>query len=815
MFNLPLPSNKRILSRFNLFTFLILAELMNPGFSYGQEVELSMPIIFWGEPQGEVLAVVNSQTEELLGVHKDALNWIGTRAHTTRELLDKTSMGAYLSLEQWKSLGWNFSLDSPNLTLILSLDTKIERPLSFSLIKSRDTRGTQEISGADFSAFLNSEVVLDQISTWTPAKTLYQFPWSWEGKLGVSILGDWSLLTGLIVAPQTVDPVTLTEARLIYDQPRESIEIHGGSTPSMSYSFVQIPSLWGLTIGTNHSMKPEQVVQSLGAHVLTLTTPSQIILRQNGQILDRVLAPAGLLELKDFPLRQGQNEIELEVIDAMGISTLQTLNIPFMTDLLAPGVSSWWGSLGAVFRNPEKWLAGASFRHGLNHWLTGGVGLVLDDNEALLAFDASMATEWGSIRTDGAFGLDWSSSQPQATGAFSLSHQWQSPQNPSLPRVQWGIQGRGSRFRSPTAFTTSVTPASLSLQATLSQPLFPGWMGSLSGRATFKEGVEKVEYQGALQMSARIFPSLSLGFQGSLQEDSLDGFQWQGSISLYWTPKESAMTAGLSQDVILGKTQVQWNQSWEPSEVSQMQVSAIAGGNLIQGDPQNLGASLRYVNPAVETSLVHNTTWLRETESGASFSSYRLASALAFADGTFSLSRPVRGPFVVTRAHPLYQEFQPSLRAENGGGQTPIFWWGSGALINLRPWTSQILAPQSEALPPGYSLGPGAWMIHPGRYQGFKLSIGSPRVMLLRTRLYDLEGNVVSLKAGELKFSSPVDSEDELWSQTFFTNRQGIVDFQGLEPGAYWIEMRDGRKARFFLDSDPKVNEALTALFLE
>ena len=125
------------------------------------------------------------------------------------------------------------------------------------------------------------------------------------------------------------------------------------------------------------------------------------------------------------------------------------------------------------------------------------------------------------------------------------------------------------------------------------------------------------------------------------------------------------------------------------------------------------------------------------------------AFALAFADGSFAVGRPVSEAFVIARPHrslggkPVYLEpIERSETARSGG-------LGPALDRQLSAHSFRTLVYQVPDAPSGYDLGAGNIAIKPPYRAGYKLVIGSDYHLLVIGKLLDSEGQPVKLLAGK------------------------------------------------------------------
>lgn len=785
-----------------LYTLVFLLPLQ------AQSTEIPVPLAYWGEVRGELRIRVNPRTGSVVEIHKEALRLMEGATTTTPEALDGLGAGEYLTLAQWKTLGWDFVLNPETVTLAVVLSPEAERPRIISLLRRSGPVPQGTLQGAAWSAVLNSAAEARWV-TFTGAGDPGSLDWEARLDFSGALRGGWSLWAAGDLDSRRTPLIDLPEARLIKDFAPEGHSLSLGFLPATGQSWVQSPPLWGFSFGTDSSLQPERDTRSSGTHFLFLKEPSTVLVRQNGQVTGRLNLPAGPLELQDIPLRQGINRVVLEITGPSGITETMEVELPFISSLLAPGIVEYHTALGIEQNYPENFRWNLQVRRGISPVLTLGAGVQGDRDEMLASGEASIATSVGAFRTDVGMGLEEISSLLQTTGALALQYDWQHASNPGLPRIGLGLQWKSEGFRSP-GWNRSVVPAqTLGATGSLNVPILGTAMATLIGRTQWQPSSSQAQYQINGILSLHLGDAGILTFRGAAELPA--SAIWTMGASLNWSlaPGSSGFSGTLNQDLVQGNTLFQASQTWEPDPYSQSVVSFGASGRPASGDFRGGNAGLRFQNSLAEASLVHITDHLPGGTGFQHTTRIRGASSLAAADGLAALSRPLTGAFIVAEVLPEYRSFQPVLRSQTGGGAVPLMPWGTGVLGNLKAYQIHRVSPDSLSLPPGYHWGEETLLWKPERMQGVRILLGSRSIITLESRILDRTGQIVALKAGTLQ------SEDGRISLSFFTNRQGRFMVPGLAPGKYLLTLVDGRSSGFEVGDPQSRLEELDFIMVE
>jgi outer membrane usher protein len=156
-------------------------------------------------------------------------------------------------------------------------------------------------------------------------------------------------------------------------------------------------------------------------------------------------------------------------------------------------------------------------------------------------------------------------------------------------------------------------------------------------------------------------------------------------------------------------------------------------------------------------------------------------SAIAFADGEWAITRPIRDSFVLVVPHPNLEGQIIELNPFQAGAAAEIDAWGNGVLPDLQSYRVSKVTIDAPDLPPGYDLGPSSYHVLPTYKSGTLIRIGSDATVIIRGILVNIDKKPWSLKLVEVKSLD----EPERQSLTFFTNRAGKFVAEGFNPGNY------------------------------
>lgn len=158
----------------------------------------------------------------------------------------------------------------------------------------------------------------------------------------------------------------------------------------------------------------------------------------------------------------------------------------------------------------------------------------------------------------------------------------------------------------------------------------------------------------------------------------------------------------------------------------------------------------------------------------------QVGTALAFADGTFGIGRPINDSFVVTRPHPDLEGQRAvlgsSVQSERPEALSGIF--GAALSGRLSSYNRQSIVYDLVGSDAGADIGDGVETVLPPYRSGYKLVVGSGASVSAYGFL-NIGDERASLKGGTVSSADDIDFA----TQPFFTNSSGRFAIIGLRPG--------------------------------
>src|SRR3546814_13333283 len=102
----------------------------------------------------------------------------------------------------------------------------------------------------------------------------------------------------------------------------------------------------GLSVERFYGLEPTRVFRPIGQTTFDLERPSTVQVRVNGLVFQELYLNSGRYDLRDLPLNQGSNAIELVIRDDTGREQIISQNKFFDFDLLATGKTDFSAAAG-------------------------------------------------------------------------------------------------------------------------------------------------------------------------------------------------------------------------------------------------------------------------------------------------------------------------------------------------------------------------------------------------------------------------------------------------------------------------------------
>lgn len=582
---------------------------------------------------------------------------------------------------------------------------------------------------------------------------------------------------------------TRDETFLIYDDLKRLIRLTAGDIVPRGTGFQSVPIMAGLTVERFFGLEPDRLFRPVGNSTFQLERPSTVEIRINGVTQRDIFLQPGRYNLRDLPLVQGSNLVDLVIRDDTGQERIISEQNFFDFDLLAPGIIDFSASVGVRSsfgtRAPNYSsdpILTAFARRGLSQSVTAGFDVQASEDGA----NGGLAALWSS--PIGVFQLDAAASQYKRYGsgiASALNYKLAGTLGSTGARYSVDLRGeyRSANFatandEAPLLGPVLNQPTSIFLNAR-AQAFFGKF--SMNGSASYSKGRGLREDTKSALFGANysISPRLTVGGFARHIDDGLrkdTGFVFQ----VFWRP-------GRDRDV-----RARYDTSTREAQLTYRKTAPRTVGGLsysidaIRNDDIDLLAlsgDAFYTGNRFEANVRH------ELNSDASFSSAdrrqitraNVGTSIVFADGDLAIGRPVREAFAIIKAHPTLKGKTIKVDPTERGYVAKSDGLGPAVNVDISSYARRSINFSVDDLTPGYDLGTGEFTIRPPYFGGYSFVVGSDASYSVLGRLNDREGKPIAFASGKF---TPVGQVDDTPLLTF-TNRTGRLAATSLRPGKY------------------------------
>ncbi|HEY3811692.1 MAG TPA: fimbria/pilus outer membrane usher protein [Caulobacteraceae bacterium] len=598
--------------------------------------------------------------------------------------------------------------------------------------------------------------------------------------------------------------------RLEYDDIPDLIRFTFGDLQATSRGFQAVPDMFGFSLFRSYGvLEPEFIARPRGDQQFTLTRASTVEIYVNGQLVRRLQLNPGNYNARDFPFTQGANNILLNVIDDTGARQTLTFSTFFDQTQLQPGLAEFGFYAGVMAPlgpdGPEyghDWTYTGFYRRGITKDLTLGINSQGDEHDTQWGIEGVWGTPLGSFSGNAAI------SRVQNMGSGSAA-------NITFQRLfQIGggkassfnlfFETRSSQFSSLTD-TSPDNPYAWEVGGAYTQAITQDFYAGLDLR--FNKGRENNRDVNSYRatMGYRITPTLGLTFDAIYDDTDITGNRKNFSVVMSLTKRMTPWSS----------LRVDYDSKEERSTVTYQDQhgQGVGSYNLtadVEHTPSSTGfnGNFTYLGDRGELGVTSFSTFDSGFGSTTdSRTSVRFASSIAFADGTWSIGRPIYDAFAIVKPYESLKNADVIVDETQFGYEADTGHLGTATEPNLTSYATRTLAVDVPNAPAGFDIGKGAYRLFPPHRGGYLLEVGSAYSVTAIGRLIDADGKPISLLAGKAyEVALPKNPPVEI-----FTNREGRFGAPGLKPGKWRIVMPTEPETVFILEVPPQTIGAMRA----
>lgn len=175
----------------------------------------------------------------------------------------------------------------------------------------------------------------------------------------------------------------------------------------------------------------------------------------------------------------------------------------------------------------------------------------------------------------------------------------------------------------------------------------------------------------------------------------------------------------------------------------------------------------------------------------------RIGMSAAYADGSFSIGRPIYDSFAIVTRNRNLGDAEVILDATPEGQAASSTFLGTATEPDLNSYSERTIRADAPDAPPDVDLGKGAFRVFPPFHSGYRLEVGSDYAVTAFGKLVSSDGQPLGLVAGsatELQGAAGTVSLD------LFTSRDGRFALSGLRPGRWRLTMQTDPPISYIID---------------
>lgn len=571
-------------------------------------------------------------------------------------------------------------------------------------------------------------------------------------------------------------------ARIVRDIPESHIRLSLGSIEFPSAGMFQAPALMaGAAVVRDPEFAFNRRPAFSSRREILLQNPATVTVLINGQPFRTFRLPAGRHAFDSFPFQSGLNSVVFEIREEGRPPRYEEYSAAFDADLLRKGEFTYFASAGAEQWTTEKPLATGFFRAGVLDLVTLGLHAQASGDAGIVGLETILASPVGNLRSTVGAGAG-AGDDPD----FGASLQYRLATAGGLLRPVFGFGATYvGRYYLPPGSTLAQNPFAWTWSSSVSMSL-PA-RSSVTLRAAYKIGREDNDdlLSGSLGFSKSFGNGFSLYCSIGADHVSDGGFSWRGNVYLSSNPPNSRRSFHLNHDIKSGAT-AEYRIAPQPY-VGTPGFSATFGGLPFREDAAayaRVGA--QYNHEFFESSLSDTLSrGANRTPAAANNLSWSAASAIAFADGAWGVTRPIRDGFAIVvpgkslKDKEILINHGADFRLRTATDKMSV------VLPNLRAYQISRIRLNVPDLPLEQQAEVLERLLAPTYKTGYALRMETVLRVFGGGRLMYGDGTPVALQAGEVY--SLVD--DSFEPMIFYTEENGAFQFYDLLPGTFGVRM--------------------------
>ncbi len=568
----------------------------------------------------------------------------------------------------------------------------------------------------------------------------------------------------------------LTKA--VYDRPNRMLRYELGDVSFPIIGYMQGKILGGVSYYRDFSLNPYRTVTPTSSFEYQIDSRSLVRTYVNNILLKTEYMNSGRYQVKDIPLNNGINKINVEITDEFGKTRVLTFNDSGSLDLLAQGISRYAVSTGyesseidgkRSYSEELGPLTSGFYQLGVYKNWTSGLYAQGEKKYHLIGTNQIFSTRFGNlshdiVRSNNKYNSGYAT---QLTYQLNLFGAYWYDSHSLTTKVEYRsayFNEVGENFRN--RFDTTGT-------ITYSVPLFEIFNIALGGTYQNPALAPDARYSINGSITSKIFDSSSLTFYMSRSRDEYKNWSNQMYFFFNMTFGEGSTFASAFYERE-SQTQRLTVIRDNGQKYNDLKVAAVLDKNKVL---KSGSLDLQYNTVLADLGARQEILKSKSGIDGYK-TSIRYLSAFAFvynkSQYAFSVARPISNSFIIFKPNKDWKNQKFSVQTSSGVTESSTGLFGESLISGLTPYQYRRLQLDPSQLDPGHILGQESFVVYPRKNSGHLFVIGKEGFLVAQGKLLNRKNQPIGLKVGYWmsEFGRRV---------PFFTNREGDFFIEGIE----------------------------------
>ncbi len=692
---------------------------------------------------------------------------------------------------QFSRLEWIGDADLHAVGLFTSWDLstllyRISVPIEFATLQEVDFSPPIKYTGKEYftKSFLSSVLNLSGNADGSFATGSNTFSGNFDAD---GLIKVWDLAiegSASVTLSNSQISISLSKARLLYDVPAAQGRLVAGKVIGEGIAYQSKPELIGVTLGSLYIFSNYDR-SSAPSIAFMLEEPSKVRILINGIPVRIMSLDRGKYRIFDLPFSSGLNTVELQIADSTGIETWLRPASQYIAaegGILVSGQSEFGISAGVGYEEPDEPFVSGFFRHGLDYRVSYSIFGQADTRSVLAGGALIAGLPIGIFTAEASAVYAWDERSIPFSYAANLRYQIAIPSKPNFPNTAITAEYFSSNFFPPNPTDTlpidsdARARVSVSISGTFNK-FFVYSLSSSWNRVFKTPASDLIDINASMGYSTNNGISISLNSHVSIDPREGNTTLTLGVSAVTRIPRKPNASLSFIQygDGLNTVSYTDKINLFGDTEFT------LQGQNLVIGslDRKRISSNLRKSLDFADITFNGGLNYGGATNSLDGSISLRASTALAYADGTIALSRPLYDSFVIVLPEADAKNQKTTLSTTSSGSVTTRAFPVALSLASYRQALARVDFPEADA---NLVASIPESLLMPKYRSGIVYRVGIEKHIFVIGRLVDQGLKPYAYIAGDV-----FDGRNAL-VESVFTYEDGSFQAFNLEIGAYRIE---------------------------